>query len=326
MEIPNPNLISIRFLTEAEEEAGKVFRTYSNYLRALATLADDPELLAINLVASSKKFHAIQRRKNADVSQVSKSLRQAWVEEASLDASRGHPSLALASYEAPRHAYFATYHAMRALYLAAADPVAHQHSAHLRAAANWVAERSALFTLPWILLLDGDPDRDDLSFCGKGSAIPIRDINPLATFDPARSTDLVAKFLKTTRRKQIQFVVAREKERRSLNRSPRGLRKKIATQLEPTSVFEALYRLRKRNDYEDGESFVLGAWSEDEAREFCANLSNVVHAALRQAELLVAAYLGLDAFDEPLERVALYAGDGNRPAKRLSEIRLILKR
>jgi hypothetical protein len=59
-----------------------------------------------------------------------------------------------------------------------------------------------------------------------------------------------------------------------------------------TTIFDVLYRVRRKAHYEEPDLFVLGASGEVDARRFAQGLVLVTDASVAALEALVAAYVG----------------------------------
>lgn len=105
-------------------------------------------------------------------------------------------------------------------------------------------------------------------------------------------------FLRTTRAKELErrFTEARRKSAVRPGRSRANLSKsdkeRVASSMAPTTIFDILWRLRKKANYDDADVFVLGALTELDALRLGRSLAIVTDATVAALEALIAAYVG----------------------------------
>ena len=66
----------------------------------------------------------------------------------------------------------------------------------------------------------------------------------------------------------------------------------MATKLLPTTIFDLLWRIRKKANYEGSDDFVVGPSSPDDARRFGASLVFVADASIMALEGLIDQAIG----------------------------------
>jgi hypothetical protein len=71
---------------------------------------------------------------------------------------------------------------------------------------------------------------------------------------------------------------------------------RIAARVAPTSLFGFFYRMRLRSNYGDVDAFALGAWTEEDAKEFYQAVVQLTGHTLRFVEILVTGRLGQAKF------------------------------
>lgn len=304
--LPTRSLVPvlIRF-PDPEYEAA--FRAYVNYFEDLAgsiggTYGLAPSLAAgvHDAVALHPPVQRVQRRRLAgnELSALDAAFRKSWA--ALRRVAREVEDPAVYDEEAnawlPMQIYYAVFHGIIALAVASGQPVPHDHAAALKLAGKEV--RRGLFPAPWDAWCDGCPQ---LGTTGFGGVSPTgQPVHVLSTPDPWTSEDRLAMFLRTTRQKELErrFRQARQSAKPTNGRTRKNLNKaekeRLAKAMAPTTVFDVLWRMRKKANYEDADTFVLGAAGELDARRLGQALALVGDATISLLEAVAAAYVGSD--------------------------------
>lgn len=192
----------------------------------------------------------------------------------------------------PVQAYYAAYHAVLAYAIVSGQAFPKDHAAALKLIGKDVCR--GLLPYPWSLACKGCPQTGSHGFIGGG---PEGAVHVLSRPDPLTSEDRLKMFLRTTRRKELDRRFEAERLKRILpGRTRRNLRsgtkEQIASSMPPTTVFDILWRIRKKASYDDADAFVLGAAGELDARRLGESLVIVTDATVAALEALMAAYLG----------------------------------
>jgi hypothetical protein len=121
----------------------------------------------------------------------------------------------------------------------------------------------------------------------------------LSNPDPDSAVDRLAMFLRTTRSKELERRFSEDRRKNvAPGRQRRNLsthdKEAIAARLAPTTVFDLFWRLRMKANYDDADTFVLGAGGVADARAFADSLAIVADASVAALESVVVAYLGPD--------------------------------
>lgn len=118
---------------------------------------------------------------------------------------------------------------------------------------------------------------------------------PISNLSDPRSTafdDQVALLLRSTAEERLEL-----KRRKWLRENPQrkrlspGMRLEWARALKETTVFDFMYRLRLRVNYQDADTFVVGAPSDETARWFAENLLLVTDSLMAGIEAVVCTYV-----------------------------------
>lgn len=287
-----------------DPEYAEPFRSYLNYFEDLAGTIGGrygfAESLASgvhNAVAANPPTRRIQRRAPtvSRSDDIEKAFRKSWGTLGRLDREVEDPEFFDEEANAwiPAQAYYAVFHAILGFAAASAQPVPRDHASALRLAGKEVV-RGAL-PAPWDAWCDGCPHTGSHRF---GGLVPSEDaVHVLSLPDPWTSDDRLAMFLRTTRGKELDRRFHQERQRNvKPGRTRRNLHKEdkesIARKMPPTTLFDILWRIRKKANYEDADTFVLGAGDEVDARRLAQALVIVTDGTVAALEGLAAAYVG----------------------------------
>ena len=287
-----------------DPEYAEPFRAYLNYFEDLAGVIGGlyglDESLASgihNAVGAHPPTWRIQRRvpDATRSANVERSFRKSWGTLRRLDREVGDPEFFDEEANAwiPAQAYYTVYHAILGFAAASGQSVPRDHAAALRLAGKEVV--SGALPAPWDAWCEGCPHTESHRFGGllpSGEAVHV-----LSSPDPWTSDDRLAMLLRTTRKKELDRRFRQERERKvAPGRTRRNVNKakkeSIAEKMPPTTLFDVLWRVRKKANYEDADTFVLGAGDEIDALRLAQALVIVTDGTVAVLEGLAVAYVG----------------------------------
>jgi len=307
--------VQIRF---PDPEYAEAFRAYVNYFEDLAGNIGGLYGLAPSLAAgvhdaieSHPPTWRIQRRRlgSDQTKSMEVAFRKSWSTLRRLDLEIEDPDVFDEEANAwlPSQAYYAVFHAVLGFAVASGQQVPRDHAATLKLAGKEVL-RGAL-PAPWDSWCEGCPQNGTHKFGGiNPSGQPV---HVLSSPDPWTSDDRLAMFLRTTRQKELErrFDQERSKGKPVPGRTRKNLKRadkeRMAQSMAPTTIFDVLWRMRKKANYDDADTFVLGAAGELDARRFGQALVIVTDATVGALEGLAAAHAGPD---HVADMSAAYAG------------------
>lgn len=117
-------------------------------------------------------------------------------------------------------------------------------------------------------------------------------------------------FLRTTRKKELERRFQKER-RRNINPGAtrknlsRDERENISDKLSATTIFDIFWRLRMRTNYDDPDTFVLGATGKLDAFRFGNSLVIIINATVTAIEALISCYIGNDMLEKFIKRYEL---------------------
>jgi len=306
-----------------EPEAEKSFTTYKNYLvhieRGLGGTFGVGASFVPSLVAdvrSRQKFMSISRRALTPSQgiEVERGLRIGWAKELQLRIPGAFDTqlLPFLIHGSAIHSYYVVFHAARALFAAANQTVASTHATTLSTLSSWTSTRG-LFPAPWSVRCIGGPERAQMQVLGKPAcARSSGAVHPLSTPSPATVWDSLDMLMCTTRARQVDERKKQWREKNSKLMVPRAEAAKISANLPATTLFNVLYRLRKRSDYSDADAFLDGIPTEEAAEQYHNSMQVLVHGTLTVFETLIVAHVGLDVYQKVAGRfLAVATGPGS---------------
>ena len=292
----------------ADPEFGEAFRAYRNYFEDLARYIQDlhgysdrgwPRSSLVDGVHDHVLAHpgvkSLNRRKlsGAEEAALEHHLRKSWSDLRRMARELDDPDHYDDEANAwlPAQAYYAIYNAVLAVMTAGGRPGAarprrgaesHRKPCEHGAAAGAVA-----------CVLHGVPsDRIGTRVRDPGGAVHV-----LSLPDHEGSEARLAMLLRTTRERELErrFADLRRKNiKPGQTRSNLSKKQKEAagSSMGPTTLFDVFWRIRRKANYDDADTFVLGAESEFNARGFGQSLILVTDATVASLEAVVAAYVG----------------------------------
>lgn len=156
--------------------------------------------------------------------------------------------------------------------------------------------RPALFAIPWSLLAIGDP-ADPVPVI-KNCPKQLRAINPLTRPVGEDAWNVAACFLRTTRKRRLDAAIEGWKARKKRRRIRKHEREEVLTSLRPTSMMDALYRLRVKANYEEADLHLIGNVSDQDARSFFNANILLLKTGLLNFELLIARHVGRSMYEK----------------------------
>lgn len=244
---------------DADSAEAKGFRTYLGYVTAIDTLVRDnwPSLDFSDLqrVLEPELRRMRGKRYNGPVAPVQSLLVNGWLTELHLHTVNHHDSgiIRIANHMAPMYSYYATTRSASAYLTVQTGSAPTTHAAVLKQLAKLIEGNPRRFPDPWNLRCTSlTPSIGYASF----PTHPARCSNLSQAANPY---DAVAMALRTTRKRQLDKLVAASKQQLKVSRAPKGESARRDKALEPTNLFDFLWRVRTRSNYGDPAMFFMGA-------------------------------------------------------------------
>ena len=305
-----PSTTVLRFPTKHEKSQAARFRTYVNYFSSLrhflkTEYASHNDL--VSTITNSPNFAKIQGGRCVDPAQLKKLLWNSWFTELQLHISAPPKDLMpYSNHWAPVQLYYAVYLGIRAYFSASGQNVSNKHAPTLSAITNEIQNRSLLFPYPWRVQCSGDPSDSTFNYSNLPANIQIQPVSSLSPGEDVEFYDSFGMFLRTTRKRQIESRIKQWKHETGRRRIKQAERLIIVKNLSPTSLFDALYRLRIRSNYQDADSVLLTLDLPESAKTYNYGLRSVTWYTMLLFETLIARYLGRRAYESIVDEFAGY--------------------
>lgn len=240
-------------------------------------------------------------------------LRNAWGTEVLLNAPRvigGADLITFANHWAVVQAYYSVFEGFNALLHVSHPTPPRTHSTLLRWAANQVGTRGSPFVEPWTWRVSGPIGGYRYDGFPSGF-LPNPGASAIASVTTATAPDILAKALKTTRDRKIKERKTDWLKGKKTKRGTARTRLSAAelashsAGMEPTTLFDLLYRLRIRSNYDEADAFLRGALSSWDAEAFHAALCDIVAGTLLTIEIYLSHRVGRATLETALHPLAI---------------------
>ena len=271
----------------------KSFLTFLNYFEAWAIgIGDEKERFEkFNRLVEGKHIVKIQTNKNPDIDNISRLMRNAWLTEQQLQIPSNNPEIIpVANHWVACQAYYSIYLMLRSFFLAIGEKVSRTHTNNLKQISEYILRRNSLFIYPLnVIYEDGVTPR----FRNVPSGIcPDVTINSLSNVDKSNPIDHIGKCLKTTKKDLLEKDCVRWKEsnKKELNGKgilPKGKRNELSQQRAYISIFDFLFRMRVRTNYEEADTFLNTANENNNAILYYQSCRQITASILCNLEILI---------------------------------------
>jgi hypothetical protein len=297
----------VRLPTEEEIEQTNRYKTYLNYICSIGQYIEQTKPLdLVGIVTSTDSFQKINCKKSIDSEKIAKLIRNSWFTEVQLNLSEVLPEFNVYSnHWAPVQLYYSAYTATRALFEASGKNTPGEHTTNLKELSREISQRPDLFPQPWKTLCAGNSDVN-LTYPNLPEGICIKRISSLTQYTSVPFWDSYALCLKTTRERQLLKSIEDWKSINKRKRISPDVKMRISGNLQPTSIFNFLYRMRLKSNYEDIDPLLLSIQSEDDSTNFNKSIRIICWNTLLVLELLIARYIGKKRFDEIVNQFVHY--------------------
>lgn len=196
------------------------------------------------------------------------------------------------------YAYYCCYLQIRVYLISQNQNVNPKHRTTLRQFSEELKKRNQLFPSPWKILCDKDPEKN--IFINKKE--PFKDIHQLSNQAKLNPIDNFAKFLKTTRKKEIERKCDEWKLDNKKKRTPKSIRQGLIDTTPPTSINDCLYRLRIRANYENADTFIFSTIPDEQSQQFHDSLKNIVWISSLILETISAKYISSKHYKQIIDQ------------------------
>jgi hypothetical protein len=293
-----------------DNEEVKSFQTYSNYLLSLkqhieTQYGKGPAIYKKLKLACEEvpSFSKIQINKTANIEKIKKLLFNSWHTEIVFTLPRkiNEDLVKYSNHWAPIQAYYSVYLSLCALFQSMGINCPNTHTNILKQISECIINRN-IFPSPWNAHYRGLAELNNQVYGNFKEEC--KDISNLSVPREEDFWNWCGLLLKTTRDRKFNsrkkemlkskmFKKADNKPRKNLSGEHK---KQIDEGLYTTTLFDGLYRLRIRSNYEDADAFILGTMSQRDALLFHDSLGTILQSTLYIVEKLSLKYISKEKF------------------------------
>ena len=271
---------------EESLDSKKGFVTFKNYLLGLSYLIDN---LHPTYQALESSIEELAINPSVDANSLRKMLFNSWNTELLLLAPTLFTKelIKYSNHWAAVQCYYSIYLSIRALFQAKGLQVEERHEKALEAIQGQILMNS-IVPAPWNLLLTHDGYKNlpatKLEKCSNLE-------NPyFFQTNTAKLWNCPMRFIKTTRELEIEKRSIRWKKKNQRKKLPKGKDAEIDRDIRPFSIFDCLYRLRIRSNYEEADMYISSA--EFEAENYIEAICNITDKTLFVVERQILSLIG----------------------------------
>jgi hypothetical protein len=108
-------------------------------------------------------------------------------------------------------------------------------------------------------------------------------------------------FLRTTRKRRFEYAVASWKQKNGRKAIRSSEREGLLKGLRPTTMLDAIYRLRIRSNYEDADVYLTRGASDADAFTYFDACTRILRSGLFNFELLIARQIGKQVYGQVVD-------------------------
>jgi hypothetical protein len=276
----------------------------------------DPAL--VGEITASKGFQKLTRKGDLDREAIAVLLRHSWFTELLLSETQKSTDLLIyANPWSMVQSYYAIYPGVRAYFAALNRPVRKTHHTTLSTICSDLTSYKDRFPQPWRTVLADDPAENSLKLINGPARLKLNLRNPLASPSGTNPWQFYGLLLRTTRSRQVKKSISDWKRANQRKRIYRHERAQLIATLRPTTMFDFLYRLRTRSNYQDIDSFAFSDVTTADAVDLQQGICHVVYTTLFIFETMIAKIGGKRWFDELVNE--FYASTGKPTGKTIAK-------
>lgn len=265
---------------------------YSNYIVSISRLiaqAYPADSALAGQITASKGFQKLSRKGEINRDEIAVLLRHSWFTELLLsEAQKSKDLLIYANPWSMVQSYYAIYPGVRAYFAALNRPVKKTHQTTLGTICSDLTSYKNRFPQPWRTVFADDPAEDSIKLVNGPARLTLNLRNPLASLPGSDPWQFYGLLLRTTRARQVKKSISDWKRTNGRKRIYQREREQLIASLRPTTMFDFLYRLRTRSNYQDIDSFAFSDVTTSDAVDLQQAICHVVYATLFVFESMIA--------------------------------------
>lgn len=300
--------IIVQKTSEAERENDETirFQTYYEYINSISYLLQthypSDDILADSIM-NCRGFRKIKKPKEVlDSTQIFQFLSHSWFTEVLLKESADHQTLF--PYMLPWsmvQTYYATHALLSAYFWSTGRKQIQTHTSSLCTIStdSWSYKR---FPPPWNAMFSDDPELRPVKINNVSEVIRIRStVGHSYQIEPWQ---IFGKFLLTTRKKQVKAAIEDWKEKNHRKKIFKLEREQVIKRQHPITIFDALYRLRLRSNYQDIDSYLFNTFTVEKFIEVHESLLNIIQKTSFLFEMIISKIVGKNEYIRYLSMIS----------------------
>lgn len=277
----NSNFTEVK--SKVDEEFAS-FTTLKNYLTSLSQIIDLLYKKNLTNLISSLDLKSDKTCGERDRKKFRKILCNSWHTEVLMrfPGMLDESMIRYSNHWVPVQLYYSIYLMASSYFYLCPEAFPSKHPDVLRRIANMI-ERKQLIR-PWSFYATGGITKSDARIVGIKTDLP-KCSNIGVIVDPREAAAILNMFLRTTRNSQYlskrdEWLNNKDNRKRNgqkYSKIPSEKSHNIISKMRMTTVFDGLYRLRIRSNYQDADNFYTDKITDGDAREYydaCLNIAN----------------------------------------------------
>ncbi len=305
------NLMEVIIGNITDDDETISFKTYKNYLISLSRLIKKEfgeEDYLKNIFIEINKNLKIDRKNNPNIEKIKGLLFNCWHTELNflLPTTIGPSFMKYSVHWSPIQVYYSIYLSIRSLFESSNSGINSNHAQTLRTISDWIVKRN-LFPYPWNCYCGGLEELKNLKF--HGFREKVSEVSMLAYPSDETIESCFAKFLKTTRERQFKLkregtedIITKKGERKKSWTSED--KKLVEKRISYTTIFDCIYRLRIKSNYENVDAYILSNMSDEDSIEFYESLKIILESTLLVLESFILKHFGKKEIGSVIEEFA----------------------
>jgi hypothetical protein len=269
------------------------FKVYLNYVSTISEYLNKNGLKNIQKMTISQTFKTLRTQKELNIVYIKKILRNAWLtEQQILQASIDESYIYIANHWICVQVYYSIYLMLRVLHLALRKEIKDSHTGIIKETNQEIKQRK-IFPDPWSLLCieDGEESKCYLGLEKSSDISHGRSVLKKNYF-----LNTFTQLLKTTRQKLLKKQYEEQRKKIKKKKLSKKQKEDVNKHLYPTSIFDFLYRIRVRCNYEDADMFFFSGDKKKLALEFNTGVKNILYYTLLLLETIIAQCISAEKY------------------------------
>jgi hypothetical protein len=166
-----------------------------------------------------------------------------------------------------------------------------------------------LLPSPWNFSCSGEPGNPTFAPEKIADCVNRNDINGLVSPSNENCSAYIERFITSTHKRRLDKKRSDWLARNAgTKRFPPSEKQKAIKSIQSTTMFDSMYRLREKSNYQDNDAFLWEMGRLDPATEFIEPVKVVFQSLMMNFEVLTIAAIGFEAFEDVVEQFVYWSG------------------